>query len=106
MKDCWLSPQGEVVYCSGKWEHGRTAWKIMEENLGIDIDIIDDLDRTCGSLTTALESLGWIRYTTLPNYATGGYDDIGWVINDNYKPTVGQKNKMYDLTGFIFDKLK
>lgn len=102
MKDCWLSPEGEVIYCSGKWAHGGTAWGIMEENLGLDIDIIDDLDRTHGSLTAALESLGWIRYTTLPNYATGGYDDIGWVINDKYKPTKNQIDKMFDLTGYIY----
>ena len=103
MKDCWLSPYGEVIYCSGKWNHGADAWKIMEETLGFDIDKIDDLDIEYGSLTAALESLGWIRYTTLPNYKTGGYDDIGWVIKEGYTPTTEQKNKMFDLTGNIIE---
>lgn len=100
MKDCWLSPYGEIIYCSGKWNHGKDAWRIMEEILGLDIDKIDDLDIKHGSLTAALESLGWVRYTTLPNYATGGYDDIGWVIKEGYNPTEEQKNKMFELTGW------
>ena len=102
MKDCWLSPYGEVINCTGKWDHTGAAWKIMEEKLGLDLDEIDQLDREYGSLTAALESLGWVRYTTLPNYATGGYDDIGWVIKDKFEPTTDQKNIMFDLTGFIY----
>lgn len=102
MRDCWLSPYGEVVYCSGKWDHGETAWRIMEDKLGFDIDKISDIIMG-GSLTEGLESLGWVRYTTLPNYATGGYDDIGWVIKDGFEPTEDQKNKMFDLTGKIVE---
>lgn len=103
MKDCWLSPYGKVIYCDCKWNHGKDAWRIMEENLGLDIDKIDKLDREYGSLTAALESLGWVRYTTLPNYATGGYDDIGWVIKEGYIPTKEQQDKMFDLTGYIYE---
>jgi len=103
MRDCWLDPYGEVVNCTGKWDHGGTAWKIMEDKLGLDIDEMDKLDREHGSLTAALESLGWVRYTTLPNYATGGYDDIGWVIKDGFEPTEDQKRKMFDLTGKIVE---
>ena len=85
-RDCWLSPYGEVINCTGKWDHAGTAWKIMEEKLGLDLDEIDKLDREHGSLTAA----------------TGGYDDIGWVIKDKFEPTEDQKRKMFDLTGFIY----
>ena len=44
-----------------------------------------------------------VRYTTLPNYATGGYDDIGWVIKDGFEPTEDQKRKMFELTGKIVE---
>ena len=75
----------------------------MEDKLGLDIDEMDKLDREHGSLTAGLESLGWIRYTTLPNYATGGYDSIGWVIKDGCHPTTEQKDKMFELTGYVYN---
>lgn len=75
----------------------------MEDKLGLDIDEMDKLDREHGSLTAGLESLGWIRYTTLPNYATGGYDSIGWVIRDGCRPTTEQKDKMFELTGYVYN---
>ena len=103
MRDCWLSPYGEVINCTGKWDHGGTAWRIMEFKLGLGLDEIDELDMEHGSITAALESLGWVRYTTLTNYATGGYDDIGWVIKDGFEPTEDQKRKMFDLTGKIVE---
>ena len=103
MRDCWLSPYGEVINCTGKWDHGGTAWRIMEEKLGLDLDEMDKLDREHGSLTAGLESLGWVRYTTLPNYKTGGYDDIGWVIKEGYIPTEEQKIKMFELSGYIYE---
>ena len=102
MRDCWLSPYGEVINCQGKWDHGGTAWKIMEDKLSFDIDKISDIIDH-GSLTEGLESLGWVRYTTLPDYKTGGYDDIGWVIKEGYTPTEEQKSKMFELSGYIYE---
>ena len=31
MKECWLSPYGEVIYTNGKWDHASKAAEIILE---------------------------------------------------------------------------
>lgn len=88
MKDCWLSPYGEVIYVEeeGKWLHCKTAAKILNERYNYNYDpndpSIEWLD--------ILHSKGWVRYSHFFN--------TGWIYNP-YTITTDQKNKIYELTG-------
>lgn len=92
MKDCWMSPYGEVLYCSGIWNHNSDAEKILIERYGFK-DALDIDDKYPDLLASEVleEIYGWCRYTTCANR--------GWMWLK--KLTTDQKNKIYDLTGEI-----
>lgn len=94
MHDCWLSPYGEVIWCSGAWNHNQDAINLLIERYGYK-DIIDIDDTFPFKLATDIltEVYGWCRYSTCANR--------GWLW---IKPlTTEQKNKIFDLTGELFD---
>lgn len=93
MKECWLSPYGQVIYTGGEWEHASKAAKILFEmyNNG-KWKYIEEVWCEWKNPSEQLEDLGWIRYSTITN---------NWVIDSNTKITTDQKNKMFDLTGWF-----
>jgi len=101
MKECWLSPYGEVIYTSGMWEHAETAAKILFEryNNGSWEDTQDvwcDVASSLGSNSPTdvlQDKYGWIRYSIISNK---------WLVGWEYGiyPTEEQKNKMFELTGW------
>lgn len=92
MKDCWLSPYGEVIYVSA-WSHNAKAEELLIERYGFkDIYDIDD-KHPFETASDILMKYGWIRYSTCANR--------GWLME--VKPTSEQKNIMFDLTGYFCD---
>lgn len=93
IKECWLSPYGQVVYTNGEWLHATKAAKILFEmyNNGKWKDI-EDVWVEYKTPTEQLEELGWVRYSTITNE---------WVIHTNTKLTTDQMNKMFTLTGWL-----
>lgn len=95
--NCWLSPYGEVFEC-GCANHAHKANKIIEDVYHID---------ACEAILTSdmysttydfLEDKGWWRFSNLYNDISRGE----WVGRN--RPTTDQKNKMFDLTGFIYEQ--
>ena len=103
MRECWLSPYGEVIYTSGMWEHANTAAKILFEryndgswkNPG---DVWYECATSWASYspTDMLQEKGWVRYSTVSNK---------WIVGEEYDihPTQDQKDKIFDLTGEIVE---
>lgn len=104
MNDCWLSPYGEVVDVP-TWGHANVAAKIILERYyaenGERFEDTQDVWCSCNgeSPTDMLESMGWIRYSSTYVH--------GWCVFKGYskEPTREQKEKMFDLTGFIYEDL-
>ena len=103
MRECWLSPYGEVIYTSGMWEHAETAAKILFERYN-DGSWEDTQDVWCYTVmnwsskspTDLLQEKGWIRHSTVSNK---------WIVGEEYgiHPTQDQKDKIFDLTGEIVE---
>ncbi|MBQ3414822.1 MAG: hypothetical protein IJH39_05650 [Clostridia bacterium] len=92
MRDCWLSPYGEVIYVSA-WSHNTKAEELLIERYGFE-DIYDIYDKhPFETASDVLMKYGWIRYSTCANR--------GWLME--VKPSSEQKNKMFDLTGYVYD---
>ena len=105
MKECWISPYGEVIYTSGEWEHASTAAKILFERYNDgswksvqDVWYYTASNWTSYTPTDLLQEKGWIRYSTISNT---------WIVGEDYDiyPTTEQKDKMYELNGFIYDEI-
>lgn len=104
MKECWISPYGEVIYTGGEWEHANKAAQILFERYNTDgkwkspSDVWYEAASRCGSYTTTdmLQEKGWIRYSTISEK---------WIVGDDYDifPTTDQINKMFDLNGFVYE---
>ena len=97
MKECWLSPYGEVIYTSGMWGHAEAAAKILFERYNDGSwegtqDVWREVIMEYNSPTDLLQEKGWIKFSTITNE---------WIIFK--EPTTDQKNKMFDLTGYICD---
>ena len=93
MKECWLSPYGEIIYTNGEWEHASKAAKILFERYNNGKwEYIEEVWCEWKTPTDLLEDLGWIRYSTISN---------NWVFDNSSKLTTDQKNKMFDLTGYV-----
>lgn len=92
MKDCWVSPYGEVIYIEedGIWLHAKKAAEILNERYGYDLDIYDPNYR----YLDILHDKGWIRHSK--------YMNTGWIYNP-FTVTRDQKNTMFDLTGVVID---
>ena len=97
MRECWLSPYGEVIYTGCSWGHANTAAKIIFERYNNgkfdspqEVWLLDKYD----SPTDFLEELGWVRFSTITNR---------WVILKTFKLTPSQKDKIFELTGDIFE---
>lgn len=92
MKDCWLNPFGEIVWCRGAWSHNQDAERILIERYGFE-DEIDIYSRYPFKNATdvLMDEYRWCRYSTCANR--------GWCWNKEL--TTDQKNKMFDLTGFV-----
>lgn len=90
MKDCLLSPYGEVIFCGGAWNHNTDAEKILIERYGYN-DALEIYEKhEFENATDVLMGYGWVRYSTCANR--------GWCFN-KYKITTEQKNKIFELTG-------
>ena len=95
MKDCWLDPYGKVYMCSGIWSHNRDAEKILIEQYGFEDEFEIDDKYPFDTATEVLSKVyGWVRYSTCANR--------GWCFSK--KPTQSQRDKMFDLTGYVYGK--
>ena len=104
MKECWLSPYGEIIYTNGEWNHASKAAEIILKRYN-DGSWKDTQDVWCGvaggwgskSPSDYLQNKGWIRYSTISN---------NWIVGRDYDiyPTQDQKDKMFELTGFIYEE--
>lgn len=104
MKECWLSPYGEVIYTKGQWDHASKAAEIILERYNNGswkntTDVWCAVASGWGSDSPSdyLQNEGWIRYSTISNK---------WIVGRDYHiyPTQDQKDKMYELTGFIYEE--
>ena len=98
MRDYYISPQGEVYYGIS---HFDIAERIVKKVYGIDKAIIyslDDADKQLAILSNPekfLEENGWMKYINRCN--------IGWWIHLEKVPTQAQRDKIYELTGEVFE---
>lgn len=98
MRDCYISPQGEVYYGIS---HFDIAERIVKKVYSIDKAIIyslDDADKQLAILCNPekfLEENGWMKYINRCN--------IGWWIHLEKVPTQAQRDKIYELTGEVFE---
>lgn len=92
MKECWLSPYGELIYTGGEWEHATKAAAILFDRYNNGKwQFIEEIWCDWKSPTEQLEELGWVRYSTVSN---------AWVVFEGYTHlTAEQKNKIFELTG-------
>lgn len=90
MKDCWLSPYGEVIYVSA-WSHNQKAEELLIERYGFEDEYHIYDKHPFENASDVLMKYGWIRYSTCANR--------GWLIET--KPTTEQKDKMFELTKYI-----
>ena len=99
MKDCWVSPYGEVVYIeeNGIWLHAKTAAEILNERYNYNLNIYDPNVR----YLDILHDKGWIRYSKYMVGYTGGCKG-GWIYNP-FTITRDQKDKVFDLTGEVIE---
>lgn len=99
MKDCWLSPYGEVIYISA-WEHNTKAEQILIERYGYTDELDIDDKHPFETATCVLEKKGWMRFTTtIDRWScehTINYEELF------AKPTKAQIGRMYELTGFNY----
>lgn len=98
MKDCFLSPEGDVFYGHVNETHQDIADYIVKTVYKIDI-VNDDLDihefeKYRDSKRFLVEN-GWIEYINRCH--------VGWWIDPNKTPTQAQIDKIYELTGEIFE---
>lgn len=98
MKECWLSPYGELIYTGGEWEHANKAASIIFDRYN-NGKYQDTNDVWCESMTKTptdiLEELGWVRFSTISN---------SWVVIDGYtRLTEEQKIRIFELTGDNFE---
>ena len=92
-RDCWLSPYGEIFWCTGTWTHDMDAVDILIDNYGFEDEY--DIDKKYPDLLPTdvlMDVYGWVRYSSCANR--------GWCFHK--EPTTDQKNIMFDLTGFIY----
>lgn len=104
MKECWISPYGEVIYTNGEWDHASKAAEILFERYNDgsweniqDVWCYTVMNWSSKSPTDLLQEKGWIRYSTISE---------SWIVGKDYDiyPTRDQKDKIYDLTGFIYEE--
>lgn len=96
MENCWLSPEGEVVFCD---YHDIKAWDLIQERYGID-------KRKIREPSIYLGKRRWIAYHNRPWWR-------GWWIyrsldpNEYYvkDPTQAQINRVYELTRHVYDEI-
>ena len=87
MNNCWLSPQGEVISCIN---HYVEAWEIIKERFGI-------LPVHVKEPSIFLGERNWMAYHVRPWF-------VGWWKYEYSKaPTQAQVDKIYDLTGEVFE---
>ena len=95
MDNCWLSLEGEVFYCSN---HDKKAWDLVQERYGID-------KRKIKEPSIYLGARNWIAYHNRPWWRGWwiycSHDPSQYYVKD---PTQAQINKVYELTGEIYDE--
>ena len=89
IKKCWLSPDGEIIYCGA--DHGMTARKIISSRYPNDVQKSNEDSRDF------LHKKGWARFCDVLWAITGS----GWVIPRHL--TTDQKNKIFELTNEWFE---
>ena len=89
MYHCWVSPKGEVIACNN---HDVKAWKIILERFGIrPADVREP--------SVFLGDKRWIAYNNHPC-------NVGWwIYYCSEGPTQAQIDKVYELTGDIYDEV-
>jgi len=88
--NCWLSPDGEVIYCD---HHDCKAWDIIERRFGIHPADVKDPSQFLGAKR-------WIAYHDRPWW-------VGWwIYYYSEGPTQAQIDKVYELTRYIYDDSK
>ena len=96
IKDCWLSPKGDVYWCREYESHMRAAERLIcELNLTEEFSKFKE-EFPNMSEGTFLYRKGFVRYIRwiLPKER--------WAIN-NHRLTKAQKDKIYELTGDFYD---
>lgn len=95
MKDCFLSPEGDVYYGRTHQDIAdyivKTVYKIDIVNDDLDID---EFEKYRDSKRFLVEN-GWIEYINRYH--------VGWWIDPSKTPTQAQIDKIYELTGEIFE---
>lgn len=98
MKDCFLSPEGDVFYGHVNETHQDIADYIVKTVYKIGI-VNDDLDihefEKYRDSKRFLVKNGWIEYINRYH--------VGWWIDPSRTPTQAQIDKIYELTGEVFE---
>lgn len=90
MSDCWLSPYGDVHVCVDHEEGGNT----ILDDLGL--NELFNKSRFFPLVDCFLESLGYVKYSTNQQHPD-------WCITSNTRLTQAQIDKIYELTGEVFE---
>ena len=89
MKNCWLSPRGDVYYC--KLNHIIEAELIVE-----DLNLMEEfIEGPCDDLNEFLEMKGYVKWSEK--------SPLGWCITSYTRLTQAQIDKIYELTGEVFE---
>jgi hypothetical protein len=88
MNNCWLSPEGEVIYCIN---HDAEAWKIIKERFGLSPSEVREPSIFLGER-------GWMAYMNR-------IWQVGWwCYYYGPDPTQKQIDKIFDLTGELYER--
>ena len=88
MKDCWLTPDGVVLYC--RLNHNLDAESIVED-LNLEEEFVKG---SYNDLDDFLETKGYVKWSK--------YSPNGWCIMPSTRLTKAQIEKIYELTGDFF----
>lgn len=100
INDCWMDRYGHV-YEVAPFKHDDFATNLLQDEFPIDKINEWETDLYRGSYSEELMHRGWVRYTTTTEQWCCGHDWGGWEIYP--RPTRAQIDKMYDLTGYIYE---
>ena len=93
MKNCWMSPKGDVYYVDS---HITGAYDIIEE-LGLDDERASFYENTgIDDLEVFLEFKGFCKYSENKLYQ-------GWHKSPEKRYTKAQKSMIYNLTGDVIE---
>ena len=87
MGNCWLSPEGEVIFCDN---HDMKAWDLIEERYGVHRSEVKDPSIFLGEKR-------WMAYHNRP------WQVEWWSYYYSKGPTQAQVDRIYELTGDVVE---